>query len=595
MSTTKKKILVAGMRCSACESRLEQVLRNLPGILKVKASYAESTICIEYQSDQCTLAAITQTIAASGEYTAGQDFGLVGRLKNATGILVIFLAILLLGEYTGGIAMDARMQTEGTYSVLFLAGLLTSLHCAGMCGGILFSQTVAAEGSGAVPPALAYNGGRVLGYMAQGGLIGAIGSVLSVSSGFMSGITIFAGLFMILRGLNMVGFKLFRKYLHIPWPKLSIPAKANAPFLTGLFNSLMPCGPLQTMQLYTLGTGSAWQGALAMLAFSLGTLPLMLFLGTMTSLFNKSLTKRILQLSGVLIIMLGLIMTTRGLAIAGVPVSLTDLIASKDGNSSMAAKAQLENGRQTIRMSANNNGYTPNVLYVQKGVPVTWVIDGEQINSCNNQLIIPALNLKRKLSAGVNTIEFTPQDQDLNFSCWMGMIRGAIKAVDDVNAVDVAQDKTIIASGSDCCSAAGMTGCCDSQAVSIYGDVSANVPTERLIRKAIVGHNQQAVMIKGIGSEFAPLIVLLTKQYPAKIQFDLTEFTNAEGIWRIADYQQKNPIHSFIGKQGVVDINYNTDSVGTFGIYKDNKLIGIIEVVDSLNTTDPEEVKAKFL
>ena len=59
-------------------------------------------------------------------------------------------------------------------------------------------------------------------------------------------------------GLNMSGFSVFRKLnLKLPWSACSVKNKPKTPFLIGVLNGLMPCGPLQTMQLYALGTGSA--------------------------------------------------------------------------------------------------------------------------------------------------------------------------------------------------------------------------------------------------------------------------------------------------------------------------------------------------
>lgn len=598
MSLCKTTIPVKGMQCTSCEGRIENMLRKLPGIHKAKASYVENAVYVEYDVHQCNLAKITQTITASGDYIPGTDTGFAGNIKNLTGILIVFLAILLLGEYTGNFDMSSRLKEEVAYPVLFVIGLFTSLHCIGMCGGILFSQTASSSNKNtfqAFLPACAYNAGRVLGYTMLGGIIGALGSAISVSIGFMSGVSIFAGVFMILMGLNMAGFNLFRRYLKIPWPRLSMTGKTNAPFLTGLLNSLMPCGPLQTMQLYALGTGSAVNGALAMLVFSLGTLPLMLSFGTMASFFNKNSSKRILKISGALVIVLGLIMTNRGLAIAGLNLPLSDLTAIGKSKTTMVAKAQLENGVQIVRMTANNRGYTPNVLYVQKDIPVKWIVEGEQINSCNNQIIIPDLNLKKKLSAGENIIEFTPREQDLNFSCWMGMIRGVVKVVDNVNAVDIANDKTTVASSSGCCSTAGTSGCCGRQAESIYGDDIDKVPTERIIKKATGDNSQQTVSVKGLGYEFEPLIVIIEKEHPAKISLDLTEFTDPQGSWTIVDYRTKAPAYSFRGRQGVIEINFVHNAPGTFGIYKDGQITGVIEVVDTLESADLEQVRAKFL
>ncbi len=591
MSTIAKKIPIKDMHCSSCEGRIEKAIRNVQGVKKVKASYADNMVYIEYDSGTCSPEEISKAIS-NIDYTIGYRTQSAGKFKSAAGILIVFLAVLLLGNYTGGFDMSSKLKGEVTYFVLFMIGLFTSLHCVGMCGGIMLSQSIANEAKGnfeSFLPSLNYNIGRVLGYTVLGGIVGAIGSVLTVSIGFMSGVAIIAGIFMIFMGLNMAGFTIFRKYLRIPLPTHSLNRKVKAPFLVGLLNGLMPCGPLQTMQLYALGTGSALQGASSMLVFALGTLPLMLSFGTITSLFSKDSTKRIMKLSGVLVIVLGVVMTNRGLAIAGLNLPFSDLTAKGTNGTSMVTKAQIDNGVQTIRMTANNRGYTPNVLYVQNSVPVKWIVDGEQITSCNNQIIIPSLNSKKKLSSGENIIEFTPQDQDINFSCWMGMIRGVIKVVDDVNAIDVTKDKTTIDSKNGCCSTGG------TQVESIYGDDIAKVSTERLIRKATISNKLQTVSIKGIGYEFEPLVVVINKQALAKIKFDLTEFDNATGEWNIIDYKQKKVVSSFVGKQEIKEIDFRQDEVGTFGIYKDRKSVGVIEVVDNLATTDLENVRSKFL
>jgi plastocyanin domain-containing protein len=257
-------------------------------------------------------------------------------------------------------------------------------------------------------------------------------------------------------------------------------------------------------------------------------------------------------------------------------------------------KAQLSDGVQTVRVSANNSGYTPNILYVQKGVPVKWIIDGEQINSCNNEIVVPSLNIKKKLSSGENIIEITPQDQDISFSCWMGMIKGVIKVVDDVNAVDVTKDNTVIASESGCCNTEENSACCAAKPESIYGNDISNIPTERMIHKATINNNLQTIMLKGTGYELEPLVVVVEKHTPAKLAFDLTNFANAAGDWHLVDYPQQKTIASFTGRQGVVEVDFDQADASTFTIYKDDKITGVIEVVDELDATDLEKVRAKF-
>jgi plastocyanin domain-containing protein/sulfite exporter TauE/SafE/copper chaperone CopZ len=585
------------MHCLTCESHIEKALKKVPGVLRVKASYADNIVNIEYDSHCCSLAKLNEVITSAG-YSVDNTTHTSSKVKPIVGVLIIFLAILLLGQTFGEFDMNEKLKGEVTYLVLFVIGLFTSLHCIGMCGGIMLSQSMPAKGTGTLEsflPSLSYNTGRVLGYTTLGGVVGALGSVLSLSIGFMAGIAILAGIFMILMGLNMAGLTLFRNYLRIPLPIFSLLPKAKTPFVVGLLNGLMPCGPLQTMQLYALGTGSAILGASAMLVFSLGTVPLMLSFGTITGFFSKNSTKRILKLSGVLVVVLGMIMTNRGLALAGLNLPFADLISSSKNVASMAIRAQLADGIQTLRISANNRGYIPNILYVQRNVPLKWIIDGEQINSCNNQIVIPSLNIKKKLVSGENVIEILPQE-DISFSCWMGMINGVIKVVDDVNAVNVSKDKTSIPSGSGCCSTTGTSSCCSNQSQnSIYGDDISKVPTERILQKATLHNEKQTVKLKGMGYEFEPLVVVISKQIMTILTFDLAEFDNPEGNWEIIDYRQKKIISSFQGKNGIVEVNFRAESPGTFGIYKNRKVTGVIEVVDDLATTDLEKLRTKFL
>jgi plastocyanin domain-containing protein len=92
-------------------------------------------------------------------------------------------------------------------------------------------------------------------------------------------------------------------------------------------------------------------------------------------------------------------------------------------------------------------------------VPVKWVINGEQLTSCNNALVVPSLNIEKKLESGQNIINFTPRDKDINFSCWMGMISGVIKVVDDVNAIDSSKEAGSVPpanTGGSCCSPGGV-------------------------------------------------------------------------------------------------------------------------------------------
>ena len=415
MSIKREKIKIYEMTCTSCENRVEKAVRQLEGIIYAKASYSGQYMEIEYDDELCSMNNIKDAVKNAGYSTEGsKDYKFMG-------ILIIAVGIVLLGLKTGGFDMEAKLA-NASYAVLFVVGVLTSLHCVGMCGGIMLSQSLSKESKNkfeAVQPALLYNIGRVISYTILGGAIGALGSVFTLSITTKAAVQIFAGVFMIIMGLNMAGFSAFRKFqIRLPQFACKAKSKSGSPLIVGLLNGLMPCGPLQTMQLFALGTGSAAKGALAMFVFSIGTVPLMLTFGALSGLLSKGYTKKILKFSGVLIIVLGLIMGNRGLALAGININPITAFASNSGGASnpYVAKATLQDGIQIINMTADNNGYAPNAFYVQKGIPVRWIIDGKELNSCNNAIVARALNLERKIKKGENIIEFTPGDKDINFS-----------------------------------------------------------------------------------------------------------------------------------------------------------------------------------
>jgi sulfite exporter TauE/SafE len=363
------------------------------------------------------------------------------------------------------------------YGMLFVVGILTSVHCVAMCGGIALSQSVAklershasanpshgrpAEGKLAqLIPGLLYNSGRVLSYTIVGGAVGALGAAISFSPAMRGIIAAAAGLFMILLGLKMLGVLsgLPKVSRIIPAPfrsaasRLSSALGKRGPFAVGLLNGLMPCGPLQTMQLYALGTGSLVAGALSMFIFSVGTVPLMLVFSLAAAFIPKKFVPVMVKASAVLVMFLGLITFTRAAALAGVALpdfpplraGLEQLSAGlpvpgiadrpENGKSGRLIKATVQDGIQTVLTDFGSSGYYQPFV-VQAGIPVKWTIrvteDG--LNGCNNPITVPSYGIRKTLVPGDNLIEFTPgQEGTIAYTCWMGMISSRITVVKDL-------------------------------------------------------------------------------------------------------------------------------------------------------------------
>ena len=580
MDIKREKIKVYDMTCSSCENRVERTLKKLEGVVSAKASHSKEQVIVEYDTELCHIQKIKHSIKASGYSVESSN------IYKVIGILIVAAAIIFLGSTTGGFDMNAKLN-GATYIVLFLIGMLTSIHCVGMCGGIMISQSISKKDTSklqVIRPAILYNAGRVIAYTFIGGLVGALGSVLSLSLAAKSAMQIFAGIFMIILGLNMAGFSIFKKFnLKMPWSACYVKNRPKTPFLVGLLNGLMPCGPLQTMQLYALGTGSAVKGALSMFLFALGTVPLMLTFGALSGLLSKGYTKKILKMSGFLVIILGVIMGNRGLALVGVGIpSFTDITENSTISSSSEAdmgKAILKDGIQEITMTVDGSGFTPNRFYIKENVPVKWIIKGDAINPCNNAIAIPTLNKEQTIKSGENIIEFTPGDKDLNFSCWMGMIKGTIKVADDLGTVDTSDSDAELQ---------------DERPPSIYGDDLNQVATDRLIKKTSVSDNAQTINIRGIGYELEPLIVVANKNMSTKVSLDLRAFDNYEDKFEIINSDTKESIASVNGLKGVVTMEAKLNKTGKFAIANSSNVLTVIQVVDDINTVDLEKIREKY-
>ncbi len=178
----------------------------------------------------------------------------------------------------------------------FLVGLLGGAHCVGMCGGIMNALVFAVpedqRGAAKVLPiVLLYNLGRITSYAAAGAIIGALGAWMQlIASPVGLGLRILAGLMMVAMGLYIAGWwhglarleklggKLWQ-YLQ-PLGNRFMPVKSGwqALLLGGIWGWL-PCGLVYSALTLSAGVSHWYQSALVMVAFGLGTLPVMVLTG----------------------------------------------------------------------------------------------------------------------------------------------------------------------------------------------------------------------------------------------------------------------------------------------------------------------------
>ncbi|OPY58392.1 MAG: hypothetical protein A4E55_00976 [Pelotomaculum sp. PtaU1.Bin035] len=221
------------------------------------------------------------------------------------------------------------------FGLILLFGLLTSIHCVGMCGGILLTQCVQkdgyvpAEGKPQVMllPAVLYNTGQMISYTVVGGVVGGIGQVLTLSGLLKGLIPIAGGIFMVIMAVNLLDLFPALRFLNLAAPKFIAKrirggGSSHGPLIIGLLTGLMPCGPLQMLQLYALGTRSVVYGAASMFVFALGTVPGLFAFGAFSTMISRKFSKIILKTSAVVVAVLGFVMIGRGLALIGVSLPM---------------------------------------------------------------------------------------------------------------------------------------------------------------------------------------------------------------------------------------------------------------------------------
>ncbi len=439
----ERQLRIGGMTCASCQNKIEKKLRNTAGIKSAKVSYTTETAEVVYDGDIITFKEIGAVIERL-EYTVlPEGHGQRGDTKRITGLLLIIVSLYFLLQQLGIFNRFAPSQLAEAgmgYGMLFFIGLLTSVHCVAMCGGINLSQcmpdSVKGEGFFAtLKPTLFYNLGRVVSYTAVGFIVGGLGSVVTFSTAMQGLLKVIAGVFMVIMGMNTLGvFPVLRSF-HLRIPGVFTQgidrkkANAKSPLYVGLLNGLMPCGPLQAMQLYALSTGSPVMGAFSMLLFSLGTVPMMLGLGAISLALGKKSAQKMMGAGGVLVVVLGISMFSQGISLAG--WSLPSFPFREGADSAQQGSIKIEDGVQIVNSTLSSGSY-PSIT-VQEGMPVKWIIDAPKgsVNGCNNRIFIPEYDIEYQFQTGENVIEFTPdQTGNFPFHCWMGMIRSSIQVVE---------------------------------------------------------------------------------------------------------------------------------------------------------------------
>lgn len=207
-------------------------------------------------------------------------------------------------------------------------GLMGSFHCVGMCGPIAFMLPVDhTNPAKKLFQVFLYHFGRLIAYGIIGIVFGFLGKGLYVF-GLQQKLSIIIGAIMII--LVLIPYKTVNKY-NFSKPIYSVLAKVKnqlgkelkkkSPdtFLTiGFLNGFLPCGLVYMALFGSMATASPWLGALFMVLFGMGTIPLMTTAVYFGSMLKGTAKKSVQRLIPVFVILIGILFILRGMGL-GIP------------------------------------------------------------------------------------------------------------------------------------------------------------------------------------------------------------------------------------------------------------------------------------
>lgn len=141
----QEQLYIKGMTCINCQNRIEDELKKNAGVTDVWVSYEEGIASVSYQTETTTTEELAKVIEALGYEVSFERnskgkvvFQTIGQLTFIVCLFFLLQKSGILNRLSPSLLADAGMG----YSMLFVIGLITSIHCIAMCGGINLSQTL---------------------------------------------------------------------------------------------------------------------------------------------------------------------------------------------------------------------------------------------------------------------------------------------------------------------------------------------------------------------------------------------------------------------------------------------------------------------
>lgn len=316
------KFHVNGMHCPACVALTESELEELPHVSKVIADLGTLSVEVTGHFGDSRAEHIAHELSRSLEphgYTLTveeqkpkvkwSEFYIA--LPIALAFVLFFIILQKLG------VVNLVNTSKVGFGTAFMIGLVASVStCMAVVGGLVLSMSAnfAKEGDKIRPQAM-FHAGRLVSFFVLGGVIGLLGSTFQLGNTGTFVLSFLVALVLLILGVNLLDVFPWAKRLQPTIPSFigkHVYGMKNmnhilTPLLVGVATFFLPCGFTQSMQIYTLTTGSFWAGAFIMSAFALGTLPVLALLSfSSLGIHKKAQSGVFFKTAGLVVIFFGI-------------------------------------------------------------------------------------------------------------------------------------------------------------------------------------------------------------------------------------------------------------------------------------------------
>lgn len=313
---------VNGMHCNACVLMIDSELEELHQVEKVTASLKKHQVEVTGDFGDKSPEQIAEELSRPLEkhgYSITVEKRAVQKnwsefiyaIPIATAFAVLFAWLQKSG------VVNLVDTSEMSYGTAFLIGVIASVStCMAVVGGLILSMSASYAKTGdAIRPQILFHIGRIVSFFILGGIIGVIGSAFALNQTGTFILSLLIGLVMLVLGLNLLEVFHFTKKIQPAMPKFISRhvigiSKFNhrfTPIIVGIATFFLPCGFTQSMQIYTLSTGNFLSGGLTMLAFAIGTLPVLALISFSSfSIKNSSKSGIFFKTAGLIVILFAL-------------------------------------------------------------------------------------------------------------------------------------------------------------------------------------------------------------------------------------------------------------------------------------------------